>query len=269
MQISIIGLGWLGLPLAIHLAARNFNIKGSTTSDKKLTDLKSYNISPFKVILEEEIVIGEIVKCLEYSEILILNTPPGLRRNPESNYVAKIKRLIPFIESSSISKVLFIGSTSVFQDGFPIPTITSDTKTNANSIAGKQLREVERLLNNNSNFETTILRFSGLVDNDRHPARMLSKRKDIPNAIAPVNLIHRNDCIGIIEAIIKQSKWGISLNASYPEHPAKVEYYNQICRKLGYAKPDFDMSNSSISGKKIDGNQITELLGYSYEFSIW
>ena len=35
MKISIIGLGWLGLPLADHLIEQGYQVLGSTTSKEK------------------------------------------------------------------------------------------------------------------------------------------------------------------------------------------------------------------------------------------
>lgn len=267
MKISIIGLGWLGLPLAEALISEGYSIKGSTTNDKKLNTLKSKDIPSFKLILTEDHVTGDITKCLSDSDILILNTPPGLRRNPDSNYVAKIKKLIPHIEASSITKVIYISSTSVYADAFPFPTITSDTPPNSETNAGLQIREVETLLDTNTSFETSILRFSGLVADDRHPARMISKRSNIPNPKAPVNLIHRSDCISIIETIIQQEKWNITLNASYTEHPNKQEYYTKTCNKMGYNSPDFELNKIS-KGKLIDGSSIEDVLGYHYSHTI-
>lgn len=270
MNISIIGLGWLGLPLAEKLILNNHIIKGSTRSLEKQKTLQEKGFSCFQVNVNEQTIDGDIEGCLSNSDILILNTPPGLRRNPESNYVAKIETLLPYIKASSISKLLYVSSTSVFADGFPFPKITNNTLANAATNAGMQIRQVEKLLRANSTFETSILRFSGLVADDRHPARMMSKRTNIPNAEAPVNLIHRIDCIGIIKAIIQQSTWGITLNASYPEHPNKEEYYKTICKKMGYKTPDFNKTGSkSAKGKLIEDNYVTEKLNYTYQKPIW
>ena len=92
-QISILGCGWLGMPLAKALLQKGYKIKGSSTSEDKLEVLKSAGIQPFKIELKEEKVLGDIASFLEGSEILIIDIPPGLRRNPNSNYIAKVKPL--------------------------------------------------------------------------------------------------------------------------------------------------------------------------------
>jgi len=266
-KISIIGLGWLGLPLYKHLTNHDFSCKGSTTSIEKKEQLQSENISVFQVELNETEVKGAIDACLEGSKILILNTPPGLRRNPNSNYVAKIEQLLLFIEKSSIEKVLYVSSTSVFEDEMHFPVITNSSKTNSNSRAGIQIRKVEELLFNNTNFEATILRFAGLVDERRHPATMMSRRDSVKNPEAPVNLIHREDCIGIISEIINQNKWGEIFNASYPKHETKQAYYNSVCDRLALRHPNFDIESSS-KGKLINGDETSKVLNYTYKYVV-
>jgi len=201
------------------------------------------------------------------SELLIINIPPGLRRNPEADFVAKIKHLIPHIERSDIQKVLFISSTSVFADEEGFPSITSDTLPNATSNAGKQLIAVEELLRNNSNFESTILRFGGLFDVRRHPATMLSKRNGVKNPKAPVNLIHLDDCIGIIQKIITTDSWNTVFNAAYPDHPEKVVYYSKVCEQLGLPVPDYDFQTLS-KGKVINNTHIINFLDYSFQVGL-
>jgi len=49
MMISILGCGWLGLPLAEHFRDAGYSVKGSTTSDDKIELLKGKQIAPFLI----------------------------------------------------------------------------------------------------------------------------------------------------------------------------------------------------------------------------
>lgn len=267
-QISILGTGWLGLPLAKHLIANGYTIKGSTTSVDKLNILKNSGIDPYIVELKETTSEDQTASFLEKSKVLIINIPPGLRRNPESNFVAKIEHIIPYIITSGVEKVLFISSTSVYTDEEGFPKITSDTIPNATKNAGKQLIETEKLLRNHPSFKTTILRFAGLFDRRRHPATMLSKRKNIQNPLAPVNLIHREDCIGIIQKIIELDQWNQIFNASYPAHPPKAEYYSTICKQMNLPIPDYDFETPS-RGKVIDSENLQNRLAYTFQSNLF
>ncbi len=262
-KVSILGLGWLGQPLAHELMLLGYDVNGSTTSELKRVNMRKEGLQSYFVKLTEEGVQGKIQDLFLNTDILVLNIPPGLRRNPNASYVSKIKSLIPFIESSSISRVLLVSSTSVFKAEVNFPEIKNSTLPNGTSEAAKQLIEVEDLLFNNSNFKTTILRFAGLIDERRHPATMMSKRKGIKGGGGPVNLIHLKDCIQIITTIIEKGIWNEKMNAAYSNHPTKKEYYKRVCENMNLPMPEF-LDEIDEKGKKINGLDTIRLLGINY-----
>ncbi|MBT8245244.1 MAG: NAD(P)H-binding protein [Winogradskyella sp.] len=263
-QISIIGCGWLGFPLAQMLVSKNYKVRSSTTTTSKLEKLENHGINAFLVTLEEYRISETISGFLEGSETLIINIPPGLRKNPNKSHVQEIKNLISFVEKSSIKNVLYISSTSVFEDTFSFSKITDVSKPNATSNSGSQLIEIENILKDNQNFSTTVLRFSGLFDKDRHPGKILSGKTNISNPDAPINLIHKNDCIAIITKIIECDLWNEDFNASFPNHPIKKEYYKQYCNEHNLELPEFDETKPS-KGKIIETSRLVQLLAYGYK----
>ena len=260
-QISILGCGWLGLPLAKSLLQNGFSIKGSTTSLEKISLLESEGITPFLVRLEEQQISASVIDFLADSQILIINIPPKLRGGSTENFVAKITTLLPFIENSTVEKVLFVSSTSVY--GEDNEFVTEATVLNPDSEGGRQLAIVENVLQKNNRFQTTILRFGGLISDERNPVRFLSGRENIENPDAPINLIHQDDCIGIIEKIIALNSWDETYNAVAPFHPTRQEYYTQKATELNLALPKFAALNT-IVGKTILNNKLIEVLDYSF-----
>ncbi len=260
-QISILGCGWLGLPLAKALLKKGFLAKGSTTSIEKISVLESAGIAPFIIRLEEEKISDSITDFLADSQILIIDIPPKLRGNSSENFVAKIATLIPFVENSTIEKVLFVSSTSVYGEDNEL--VTEATPLNPDSEGGRQLAIVESLLQKNSCFETTILRFGGLIGEDRNPVRFLSGRENIENPDSPINLIHQDDCIGIIKKIIELDSWNKTFNAVAPFHPTRKEYYTQKAADLNLALPKFVPSNT-MAGKTILSDTLKNSLQYSF-----
>jgi len=279
-NISILGCGWLGLPLAKTLIEKGYFVNGSTTSESKLQILENAGINPFVVILsdpeasgegalESESVSESIHDFLDNIEILIIDIPPKLRgSNTDSSpslrkvFVEKIQNLIPFIEKSTIKKVLFVSSTSVYGD--ENGNITEETIPNPETESGKQLLLAEALLQKNQNFETTILRFGGLIGEDRHPVKFLAGKENLENPDAPVNLIHQKDCIGVIEEIIHQSKWNEVFNAVAPFHPTREEYYTQKAKEQNLTLPKFSAEKSNIK-KIISSEKIENTLNYKFK----
>ena len=270
-KISILGCGWLGLPLAKRLTQKGNSVNGSTTSESKLSILKDAGINPFLVALECESVSETINDFLAESEILIIDIPPKLRgNNAETShstrkvFVEKIENLIPFIAKSTIKKVLFVSSTSVYGDQNDL--ITEETNPNPETESGKQLLLTEAILQENQNFETTILRFGGLIGEDRHPVKFLAGKENLENPDAPVNLIHQNDCINIIEQIILQSKWNEVLNAVAPFHPTREDYYTQKAKEQNLILPKFSTEKSNIK-KIISSEKIENILNYQFKLN--
>lgn len=272
--IAILGCGWLGLPLAKSLLSKGYEVKGSTTSESKLEVLKNVGILPFQIQLEAQQIIGTIEDFLKETDVLIIDIPPGLRRevstSKEMKFVNKIEKLIPYIEKSGIKKVIFVSSTSVYGDGFPILEITEETKPNPDTESGKQLFVSENLLQNNIYFKTTVIRFGGLLGDDRHPINFLAGKTNVENPDAPVNLIQREDCIGIIEKILNQVEydiWGETFNAVAPQHPTRKTYYQKKAQLFNLPLPTF-AEHSESKGKMISSKKVETILGYSFQKEI-
>lgn len=268
-KISILGCGWLGFPLAKAMIAKGFSVNGSTTSTDKIAVLKESGINPFLINInlnEANLPVGKstslkIESFLNESSILIIDIPPKLRGDNADSFVDKIAYLIPFIEKSTIEKVLFISSTSVY--GENNVWVTEETKPNADSESGKQLVITESLLLNNTNFKTTILRFGGLIGEDRNPIKFLAGKENIENPRAPINFIHLEDCIGIIIRIIESNSWNQTYNAVAPFHPSREEYYTQKARELNLHLPKFNHEKESTR-KIISSAKIENVLGYTF-----
>src|SRR5690606_39022244 len=120
---------------------------------------------------------------------------PGMRNNSEEKFSEKIAKLLPYIENSSIQKVIFVSSTSVY--GEESGMITEATIPQPTTPSAKELIAAEALLRNaKAQFATTVIRFGGLIGEDRHPVKFLSGKKNLANPKGNINFIHQDDCIG-------------------------------------------------------------------------
>ena len=268
MKISILGCGWLGMELGKRLRAENHEVRGSVTRMEKMQEVRSAGIVPYSIKLFEKGIQGDIRSFLAGTNILILDVPPGLRKDPEVNFLKKVKKLIPYIENSYLKKVIFTSSTSVYQDMEDYPVYREDADTdNLNNIA-VQLRNVELLFLNNEKFNASIIRFGGLIGPERHPVKYLSGRTGISNPDAPINLVHKEDCISAVCKLIEKEKDNSVWNLVYPEHPSKEEYYTRIAKDRDFEIPEFDHSQTS-KGKKISSDKIRKELKFEFSKSIW
>lgn len=265
-NISLLGCGWLGLPLAKYLLNNGHIVKGSTTSQEKMQSLTAEGIIPYKIQLFEEGIQGDISSFLDGNNVLIIDIPPGLRKDPTENFIAKIGRLKDYVERSSIEQVIFISSTSVFEDTGSMPVYTEADTPNGKGVNSEQLTGTEKLILSD-NYNTSIIRFGGLFGPGRHPVNYLSGRKNIKDPNAPVNLIHLDDCIGLIDAIIDSGLTGI-FHGVNPDHPVKEAYYKEIAQTRSLALPEFDHRTASV-GKIIQSVRVEEELGYKFSKNLF
>ena len=247
-NISILGCGWLGKPLAVELIKKDYLIKGSTTSDDKLEELQSKSITPYLVNLNN--------KKSDISEFLITDI---LIIAITSKNIEGFKHLITQIEKANIKKVIFISSTSVYPNINGTVTEESPTKTTA-------LSGIEQLFRCNTSFKTTIVRFGGLFGHNRKPGKFIKPDKKIDNPNGYINFIHQYDCIQIIEQIITQNVWGETFNACSDSHPKRRDFYTNEMRKIG--RTDFQFNeNTTNSYKIVNSEKLKKQLNYKFKYS--
>jgi len=262
-SVSIIGCGWLGFPLARFLVEKGFSVKGSTTSEEKLQKLLEAGIRPF-LITAGPVLLGSKLSDFFDSDNLIINIPPQRRRdNVEELHFIEVKNIIDTAIENGVQNILFCSSTSVYPNNNGI----ADEQTISAPMTGsaKALVRIENYLSNKSDLNSTILRLSGLVGGERKAGRFLAGKKNLPNGAAPVNLVHRDDCIQAIYSIIKKEAWNELFNVCADEHPFRKDFYKKQAIKLGLEPPVF-IENDEPVFKIVSNKKIKEKLGVEFTF---
>tara|TARA_B110000046_G_scaffold38722_1_gene42596 strand:+ start:3564 stop:4325 length:762 start_codon:yes stop_codon:yes gene_type:complete len=242
--VSILGCGWLGKSLAISLLDEGYILKGSTTSEEKLDLLEVNNIEPFII----DIASFEEFYDFLNSDILIITIT--------SKDIDGFENLISQIENSSIQKVIFISSTSVYGS-------LNKVMTEEDEVLKIPLSEIENLFRENTFFETTIIRFAGLFGDERHPSNWFRNGRKIPQPKGFVNMIHKEDCIEIIHKIIDQNCWNQTFNACSNHHPTRREFYTIAKLSSDFEVPEFE-ENEVYEWKIISSKKVQKFLEYTF-----
>jgi nucleoside-diphosphate-sugar epimerase len=127
--------------------------------------------------------------------------------------------------------------------------------------SGAALLEAEHMLQAETAFATTIVRFAGLYGGDRDPGRFMMGRDVVPGGDAPVNLIHQDDCIGIVMAILEQDVRGEAFNAVADTHPTRRALYTAAAQRLGYEPPTFEPGGAN---KTVTNEKVKQVLEYTF-----
>ncbi|WP_428329635.1 SDR family oxidoreductase [Mucilaginibacter sp.] len=263
MIVSILGCGWYGKALGQALVKSGLTVKGSTTSADKFEQLSALGIDPYAVNFsaEGETFDAGFFKC----DVLVVSIPPKIRHGETIGFIPKMERIVHTIVKQGIKKVIYISSTGVYKDDNRIvdeldyPTPDTD--------AGRLLLQAEHLFQDTTDFSSTVIRFAGLVGPGRHPGRFFAGKKDIPNGLSPVNLIHLSDCVAISNTLIEKDQFGYVINACSPDHPAKKDFYTAASINAGLPAPEF--IDELKEWKQIACKFLTETLNYQFKVPLW
>lgn len=266
-SISILGCGWLGLPLGRHLSEKGYSVKGSTTKEEKLVVLSENGINAFRIQLNPQIV-GENVDNFLNSETLLINIPPRISLQKVDAHVEQISNVLSLVKISKIKNIIYISSTSVYpelnREVFEEDVITPEQSASPTMV------KAENLLKEFCKFyeiNFTILRCGGLMGYERIPAKYFSGWKGLTTGDIQVNYVHRDDVIKIIETIIENNIWNETFNIVSPIHPTRKEIYAKNCEELGFEMPEFVVPTEPQPFKIISPKKWLECSKYEFIYA--
>jgi nucleoside-diphosphate-sugar epimerase len=259
--VSILGCGWFGLAFAKALLERSYRVKGSTTSADKLEKLSEEGIEPYLINLnEEEYLPSDFFNA----DVLFISVPPRAKAEGSSQYPYKIKKVIEAAKQQ-VQQVVFVSSTGVFEDGnFEVD---ENMRPHPQTEVGRAILATEDLLRGHENFSTTIVRFAGLIGKNRNLARHFAGKRDIPNGLAPINLIELQDCIGICLKIIETQNFGKIYHAVTPHHPNRADFYERLCLRSGMEEAKFKLD--LLPWKQVNSSNVPQILNYDFKVKNW
>lgn len=266
MNIGILGLGWLGKPLAHTLQRDGYSVKGSTTHLTKKEKLLNQGFFVYYLEVQPDEIIGEKKSFFADLDVLIVNIPPKISQQDTKSYIHKMKHILKQVELFQIQKVIYVSTTSVFKDEANFPTYSELDTPNAVSPKATQLIEAEQLMLRQPKVDAAVIRLGGLVGGERHPVLYLSGKTDLTNSNAPVNLIHLQDCILLIKSIIKQNKYQYIYHGVNQVQIPKNQFYALSAKKRNVKPPLFN--NSLSIGKQITAEVTQSILSIKLKHEV-
>lgn len=263
-KVAIVGLGWLGMPLAISLTARGWQVTGSKTTADGVEAARMCGIDSYELRLEPELVCDpDSLDALMNVDALVITLPARRTGEGETFYLQAMQEIVDSALAYHIPRIIFTSSVSVYGD--VQGTVKENTSRNPVTASGRVLKELEDWLHNLPGTQVDILRLAGLVGPGRHPGRFFAG-KVVPDGQHGVNLVHLEDVISAITLLLQAPKGGHIYNICAPSHPTRSTFYPVMSRQLGLAPPHFHDAPGEGKGKLIDGNRICHELGFEYLF---
>lgn len=262
MKISILGCGWLGFPLAKSLVKQGYTVQGSVSREEKMTLLANEGITPFQIQLSPAITGTDVPAFLE-ADILVIAIPPRAGKFGDDYHVAQIRSVLAMLQDSPIQHVVYTSSTSVYPENKAVLDEESEV------IEASPLVQVEKLIKNfceKNSKRYSILRCAGLMGYERMPAKYFAG-KTLQTGQIPVNYIHQDDAVAVIQSILLNDFGSITLNLVTPEHPSRDEVYTKNCEEMGLPLPIFEEPISPLAFKVISGDKLLQVTGYTFKFA--
>ena len=233
MKVGIFGCGWLGQALAKRLKKRH-TVFGAVRSETSLQRLYKQNIEVFQNP-DKESSFWDV-------DTLVISI------SPRQNYLESLEK-IALNCRDSVKQVVLLSSTSVYGDA--VGRVDEESYVESGSMVSKG-----EVLFRQFFPDGVIVRLGGLMGPDRIAGQWGSKMLQD----APVNYIHREDAVGILEQIIEKNIQNEIINAVAPKHPKRSEVYKQNCEQFGFELPLFKDGKERV----VLSEKSRELLGYNY-----
>ncbi|HEI8865659.1 SDR family oxidoreductase [Serratia sp. AKBS12] len=263
-KVAIVGLGWLGMPLALSLIGRGFEVVGSKTTPDGVEAARLSGIECYQLELTPELICeADDLDALLQVDALVVTLPARRTVDGSENYFNAVRMLVDSAMAYNVARIIFTSSTSVYGD-YP-GTLREGSPIAPVSASGRVLAELERWLHELPNTSVDILRLAGLVGAERHPGRFLAGKVEVKGGSLGVNLVHQDDVIAAIQLLLRLPTGGHVYNLCAPGHPIKREFYPALAERLQLPPPQF-ADEAPQEGRLVDGSRICKELGFEYQY---
>ncbi|WP_182057051.1 SDR family oxidoreductase [Pantoea sp. ME81] len=264
-KVAIVGLGWLGMPLAMALTARGWQVTGSKTSPDGVDAARRCGIEAFQLVLTPEIECeADELATLMAVEALVVTLPASRTVQGGEDYMQAVQNVVDTALAHKVPRIIFTSSSSVYGTGSGV--MKESSALQPESVAGKTLVELENWLHDLPGTSVDIVRLAGLVGPNRHPGRFLAGKTGLENGGHAVNLVHLDDVVDAIVLLLQTPKGGRVYNLCASKHPARDDFYPFVSKQLGLVAPTFAAEPVRSAGKVVDGSKICNELGFEYSY---
>lgn len=139
-KVAIVGLGWLGMPLALSLMSRGWQVTGSKTTQDGVEAARMCGIDGYPLRLEPQLVCDtEDLDALMNVDALVI-TLPARRTGPgEDFYLQAVQEIVDTALAHHVPRIIFTSSTSVY--GNASGTLKENSPRNPQTASGRVLKD--------------------------------------------------------------------------------------------------------------------------------
>ena len=276
MRVLIVGCGYVGLPLGKILVERGHAVVGIRRSPEAGGELRAAGIEPVRLDITRAEDLGQLAGPFDWIVNTVASTRGGGIDDYRQVYHLGTRNLLDWLAYQSPRKFVYTSSTSVYgQDDGSL--VKESSPTEPSSPSAKVLLETEALLlaAAQAGFPAVILRAAGIYGPDRGHLfkQYLNNEAQIPGqGRRLLNMIHRDDLIGIILTALDNGRPGEIYNAVDNEPIAQIHFFRWLSETLGKWMPPFGPAETEadrkrgLTNKKISNRKLTMELSYQFKY---
>ncbi len=267
LSVGIVGCGWLGTALAKQLIAKGTNVVATTGQVDNVKSLVAQGISASSLLLPAEVQDIQHKEVFQQQVLIVAITPKF--KQQKTDYPLKVKLLVQAArQANKVQRIILISSTAIYNglEGHV-------TETRALNFSAKKVEILHKAEQEVLDYgpPCCVLRLAGLVGPKRHPGNFLTQKRHsrqrlLTNAQASVNLIHQEDAVGLILALLKYNQITGVFNGVSQTKACKKEYYHAAAQRLGVTPPKFAISHEDSNTRVVCGAKACQQLSYQFVY---
>ncbi|MCW5554858.1 MAG: SDR family oxidoreductase [Verrucomicrobiae bacterium] len=275
MRVLIVGCGYVGRPLGAELARQGHEVFGMRRSTLADAELQAAGITPVHADITEPATLATLPPNLDW----VVNCAASGGGGPDEYrqlYLHGNRHLLEHLAAAPPRMFVYTSSTGVYgqNDG---SLVTESSTTEPDSETAKVLVQAEQMLlgaARTQTFPAVILRVAGIYGPERgyllkqflrHEARIEG------HGGRYLNMIHRDDLIGVILAALRNGRPGEVYNAVDDQPVSQLEFFTWLAAKLNRALPPTVPEDSTaprkrgLTNKRISNQKLRTDLGYGFK----
>lgn len=276
MRVLIVGCGYVGLPLGAELVRQGHDVFGLRRTDASAAELIAADVKPLVADITQPATLVKLPGPFDWVINTVASTKGGVEKYREV-YVQGTRNLIEWLSADPPKKMVYTSSTSVY--GQSDKSVVKETSpTDPVSETSKVLVETEKLLLDAARQEkipTVILRVAGIYGPERGHLflqYLKNEAKITGQGERIINMIHRDDLVGIIITTLKSGRPGEVYNAVDDEPVMQLHFFRWLSETLGKWMPPFATETENVSrkrgltNKRVSNRKLKMELGYQFKY---
>ncbi len=276
MRVLIVGCGYVGLPLGTELVRQGHEVFGVRRSEAGNAGLMAAGIKPLVADIAKPADLARLPGPFDWVVNCVSSNKGGVEEYRQI-YLQGSRNLIEWLAAAPPKKFVYTSSTSVYgqTDG---SQVKESSPAEPAAETAKVLVETEKVLleaAQQRKFPAVILRVAGIYGPERGHLflQYLKNEAKIPGkGERIINMIHRDDLVGVIIAALKNGRPGEIYNAVDDEPVALIHFFRWLSETLGKWMPPFATEEENaerkraVTNKKVQNRRLKMELGYQFKY---